>query len=143
MNRRSVLIRALAGTALLLLSVVSPLCWRSQFNPEPLYDRIECDQTLDKAISEAGFKPGDYRTNATVTYRGVWVGPPHPRRSQCQAISWQFDRAEVIAYVDDDGVVVDKEMMNGFRGRRMPWDYLTDAVRALDRVSFDWLRSSP
>ena len=52
MNRRSVLIWALAGTALLLLSVLLPLCWRSQFNPKPLYERIECGETLDKAISQ-------------------------------------------------------------------------------------------
>ena len=131
MNNRCL---ALCCVALLLVlfnaaAVLLNLHKRSQIGPTPLADRIQLGQTRAQAVSAVGLSPGDYRTNSSVWY--LYCGNPrkciatHPT---WQEVSWKFDRGEVVAFVNEEDVVVLQFGGAGFATRPAPWEYIRDIL---------------
>jgi hypothetical protein len=141
MNRRRLLTWFVVSCALLVVAVFVYYYTLSQLDPGLVYDKLERGQTVSQALSQVPLRPGDYRTTSSVAYFAV--GPQRTVRGNhpgCHAVYWEFDRGLVVAYVNRDGDVVAKQMYSGVQTRRMPWHYLADTLRALDRVAVDGLR---
>jgi hypothetical protein len=139
MIHRTAKLGALAIALLLVnaLACVIWFCWRSHIDPNTLYERIHLGDTSTQAITRVGFAPDDYRTDSSVVYWELGyeriIIEAHPSWKE---ISWMFDKGELIAYVNEDGVVVARQVRGSGidRGRL---DRLMVALRKLNRVCFD------
>jgi hypothetical protein len=136
MNNRRLPVCCLALLLVPLNAVVVLLHYskRSQIDPSPLAGRIQLGHTRAQAVSAVGLSPGDYRTNSSVGY----IYCCFDRRKQIaahptwQEVSWQFDRGEIILYVNEKDVVVTKVRGGGFAIRRAPWERVRDIMLLKD-----------
>ena len=116
------------GLLLILLGAVLArlhIYRRSQIDPLAIYQRIECGQTKDQAIALVGFPQGNYCTKSEVWYIHVHsIGPCPASHPTWQQATWQFDRGEVTAYLNEEGLVVARFCSPAIPDDHRLWDSL-------------------
>ena len=96
-------------------------------DPTHVYDEIRLGDPAAHAVSLLRSPPGDFRTNSRVTY--VYSQPnydPLKDHSSWQKLCWTFDQCEVDVFVNEDGLIVEKEIRRGPAIERPFWVVLTD-----------------
>jgi hypothetical protein len=73
--------------------------------------------------------PGDYRTDSSVVYLvSGWEFQFMDAHPTLQEVSWKFDRGQVVAYVNEEDVVVAKRGRGSGVTGRTAWEYIRDML---------------
>ena len=99
-------------------------------DPVAVYERIRLGDTAQQVESLIGLPPGDYRTRPDVGYTIQEVGIIVPSSRE---LSWSFDGYQVVVCLDEDGIVVDKQIGSGVVFRKTFLEWLQEQLRSVLR----------
>lgn len=78
-------------------------------DPKALYEAVSIGCTETDAVAAAGMPPGDYCR----LYDGVYLRwPDKSTRPKCRELRWDFDRGQVVVWINDISGRVDRKEHN-------------------------------